>query len=372
MKTWKRLLQTTCVAALVGATAMTVTASAAKAPLAKAPEKIPVILDADMVDLFDDGVALLILAQSPKVDLKGVTVVIGNSWVEDGVASTIRHLEGIGRTDIPVFAGNNKPTRPGRIENIKAEKKLWGRGHDSHLGAAGYPKPASWQETYRERYKSEPTIGPKAEDASDFIIRTIKENPHKVTIVGIGTGGNIAKALEKDPSIAPLAKEIVYMAGAFLHAGNVMPTAEFNVWLDPESAKKEYRGAWPKQTFFPLDVCENERINYKNFLDLEKRVKNPVFKHMWENHYQTPLFRNNQKFENYIWDVLAASYVLDPSIVTEEVFMPVDVNDTYSLSYGETLAFAGPGPEGSQKAHIVQKIDRKKVWKIVTDTFDKL
>ena len=252
MKTWKRLLQTTCVAALVGATAMTVTASAAKAPVAQAPEKIPVILDADMVDLFDDGVALLILAKSPKVDLKGVTVVIGNSWVEDGVASTIRHLEGIGRTDIPVFAGNNTPTRPGRIENIKAEKKLWGRGHDSHLGAAGYPRPASWQETYRERYNSEPTVEPKAEDPSDFIIRTIKENPHKVTIVGIGTGGNIAKALEKDPSIAPLAKEIVYMAGAFLHAGNVMPTAEFNVWLDPESAKKEYRGAWPKQTFFPL------------------------------------------------------------------------------------------------------------------------
>ena len=129
MKTWKRLLQTTCVAALVGATAMTVTASAAKAPVAQAPEKIPVILDADMVDLFDDGVALLILAKSPKVDLKGVTVVIGNSWVEDGVASTIRHLEGIGRTDIPVFAGNNTPTRPGRIENIKAEKKLWGRKH---------------------------------------------------------------------------------------------------------------------------------------------------------------------------------------------------------------------------------------------------
>ena len=66
MKTWKRLLQTTCVAALVGATVMTVTASAAKAPVAQAPEKIPVILDADMVDLFDDGVALLILAKSPK------------------------------------------------------------------------------------------------------------------------------------------------------------------------------------------------------------------------------------------------------------------------------------------------------------------
>ena len=370
MKKWKRLAQAACAVALIGSTATAF--AAAKAPVAKAPEKIPVILDTDMVDLFDDGVAMLILATSPKVDLKGITVVIGNSWVEEGVASAIRHLEGIGRTDIPVMAGNNKPTRPGRIENIKAEKKRWGRGHDSHLGAAGHPQPVSWQETYREWYRAEPTIGPKSEDASDFIIRTIKENPHKVVVVGIGTGGNIAKALEKDPSIAPLAKEIVYMAGAFLHAGNVMPTAEFNVWLDPEAAKKEYRGAWPKQTFFPLDVCENQRINFKDFLQLEKRVKNPVFKDMWERHYQTPLFRNDPNFENYIWDVLAAAYVLDPSIITKEVFMPVDVNDTYSLSYGETLAFVGPGPEGSQKAHIVQEVDRKKIWTILFQTFDKL
>ena len=370
MKTWKKLVQAACAVALIGS--MATAFAAAKAPVAKAPEKIPVILDTDMVDLFDDGVAMLILATSPKVDLKGITVVIGNSWVEEGVASTIRHLEGIGRTDIPVMAGNNKPTRPGRIENIQEEKKRWGRGHDSHLGSAGHPRPASWQEYYRESYKSEPTIGPKGEDASDFIIRTIKENPHKIVVVGIGTGGNIAKALEKDPSIAPLAKEIVYMAGAFLHAGNVMPTAEFNVWLDPEAAKKEYRGAWPKQTFFPLDVCENQRINYRDFLQLEKRVKNPVFKDMWERHYQTPLFRKDPKFENYIWDVLAAAYVIDPSIITKEVFMPVDVNDTYSLSYGETLAFVGPGPEGSQKAHIVQEVDRKKIWYILFETFDKL
>ena len=370
MKNWRKLAQAACAVALIGSTATAF--AAAKAPVAKAPGKIPVILDTDMVDLFDDGVAMLILATSPKVDLKGITIVIGNSWVEEGVASAIRHLEGIGRTDIPVMAGNNKPTRPGRIENIQAEKKRWGRGHDSHLGAAGHPQPVSWQETYREWYKAEPTIGPKGEDASDFIIRTIKENPQKVVVVGIGTGGNIAKALEKDPSIAPLAKEIVYMAGAFLHAGNVMPTAEFNVWLDPEAAKKEYRGAWPKQTFFPLDVCENQRINYKDFLQLEKRVKNPVFKDMWERHYQTPLFRNDPKFENYIWDVLAAAYVIDPSIITKEVFMPVDVNDTYSLSYGETLAFAGPGPEGSQKAHIVQEVDRKKIWHMLFETFDKL
>ena len=55
MKHWNRFLQTTCAMALVGATAFTLTASAANAPVAKAPEKVPVILDTDMVDLFDDG-----------------------------------------------------------------------------------------------------------------------------------------------------------------------------------------------------------------------------------------------------------------------------------------------------------------------------
>ena len=371
MNNWKRFVQTTCAIALIGSTA-TVFAAAEKPPVSKAPEKIPVILDADMVDLFDDGVAMVMLATSPKVDLKGVTIVIGNSWAEDGTASAIRHLEGLGRTDIPVYVGVNRPTRPGRMENIMEERKNFGYGHETYMGSCSYPEPASWEESYRTRYNSEPTIGPKDGDASDYIIRTIKENPHKITVVAIGTGGNLAKALEKDPSIASLSKEIVYMAGAFLHAGNTTPTAEFNVWLDPEAAKKVYRADWPKQTFFPLDVCENEPITYKDFKNLEKRIKNPVFKDMWERHYMTDLFRKNKDHKNFIWDVLAAGYVLDPSIITHEVFMPIDVNDTYSISYGQTVAFPGTPPPGTQKAHIVQKIDRKKVMKMLTTAFDKM
>ena len=371
MKKWKRLGQAVCAFALIGSMA-TAFASPAKPPVAKAPEKTPIILDTDMVDLFDDGVALIMLEKSPKVDIKGVTIVLGNSWGEDGTASAIRHLEGLGRTDIPVVVGVNRPTRPGRMENIMEERKNFGYGHETYMGSCSYPEPASWQESYRSRYKSEPTVTPAKEEAADFIIRTIKENPHKITVVEIGTNGNLAKALEKDPSIASLSKEIVYMAGAFLHAGNTTPTAEFNVWLDPEAAKKVYRADWPKQTFFPLDVCENEPINYKNFRDLEKRIKNPVFKDMWERHYMTALFRENKNHKNFVWDVLAAAYVLDPTIVTDEVYMPIDVNDTYSISYGQTVAFPGTPPPGTKKAHIVQKIDRKKFWKLLTKTFDQM
>lgn len=114
------------------------------APLsAEAAAREKVILDADMVDLFDDGIAMMMLAESPKMDLKGVTIVIGNTWVETGTASAIRQLEGIGRTDIPVYMGVNETVRKDRFANMKEEKRIYGRGHDSHLGAAGYPQPAS-------------------------------------------------------------------------------------------------------------------------------------------------------------------------------------------------------------------------------------
>ena len=98
---------------------------------------------------------------------------------------------------------------------MKEEKRIYGRGHDSHLGAAGYPQPASWQAEYRKNYNDEPVMNPQKEHAADFIIDTIKKHPGEVTIVAIGSGANLAAALDKAPEIAPLAKRVVYMAGAF-------------------------------------------------------------------------------------------------------------------------------------------------------------
>ena len=255
------------------------------APLsAEAAAREKVILDADMVDLFDDGIAMMMLAESPKMDLKGVTIVIGNTWVETGTASAIRQLEGIGRTDIPVYMGVNETVRKDRFANMKEEKRIYGRGHDSHLGAAGYPQPKSWQAEYRKNYNDEPVMNPQKEHAADFIIDTIKKHPGEVTIVAIGSGANLAAALDKAPEIAPLAKRVVYMAGAFFCEGNVMPTSEFNVWIDPETAKKAYRAPWKEQIFLPLDVCSKELMSHDDFKDLESRIKSDRFKAMWESH----------------------------------------------------------------------------------------
>ena len=71
-----------------------------------------------------------------------------------------------------------------------------------------------------------------------------------------------------------------------------------------------------------------------------------------------------------IWDVLVAAYLLDPSIITEERTLPIDVNDTYSLSYGQTLAYVGYGPEGSQSARLVTNVDQERVLAMIRRVFD--
>ena len=247
----------------------------AAAPASADTGKEKVILSADVVDLFDDGVAMLMLAKSPKVELLGVAVVIGNTWVETGTASAIRQLEGIKRTDIPVLMGVNKVHREGRIAAIQDEKTMFGRGPDTHDGAAGYPQPKSWKDAYREAYKSEPTIEPSKEDAVDFIIRQVKANPNEVTIVAIGTYNNLAAAVQKAPEIVPLIKRVVYMGGAFFWNGNVTPQAEFNIWFDPEAAQIAWRSPFKEQVIFPLDVCEKIKFTKKTYDELAARLKQP-------------------------------------------------------------------------------------------------
>ena len=121
---------------------------------ADAREKV--LLDSDMVDLFDDGVAMMMLATNPQIELMGVTVVTGNTWVEDGAASAIRKLSGLGIKNVPVAMGSTPQRLKERFSGIDKELMLFGRGADSFLGAAGYAEPNDWREAYRKNYGEEP------------------------------------------------------------------------------------------------------------------------------------------------------------------------------------------------------------------------
>ena len=362
LKKWKACCRAACCLAAAATFAFAM-------PAAEAKELV--LLDTDMVELFDDGVAMIMLEQSPETELLGVTVVPGNTWAEDGTAFTIRQLEGLGVTDIPVAVGEPKPETLERFANIDEETHKFGRGHDSHMGAAGYKRPESWEDSYQHYYEgAPPTLAPIDEAAEDFIIRTVKENPGEVTIMAIGPCTNIARAIEKAPEIVPMAKRIAYMSGAFFQQGNVTPAAEFNVWIDPESAKAVMRAPWKEQIIVPLDACEKMRLLKEDFDSFSQMIKNPVFKMMMARHYLAEYLKSGKP--TFIWDVLTAALLIDPSVITEEVTMPIDVNDVYSPSYGQTLAYITVQPDGTQKARIVKAVDQQKILSMLTKVFNML
>lgn len=335
---------------------------------ADAADKELVLLDSDMLDMFDDGVAMMMLAKSPDIKLLGVTVSTGNDWAQNGTASAIRQLEGIGVSDVPVVEGSTPKNIRKRLANLRNEIEQFGYGFDQHIGAAANVEPADWRAAYRTNYHSEPMLAPMNASAEDFIILMVRAHPNEVTVVEIGPCTNLAAAIKKAPDIVPLIKRVVYMGGSFFQPGNVTPAAEFNFWFDPPAAKQVVRAAFKEQIFLPLDACEKVTIHRSDYDAWHKKIKSQTISDLMMSQAKAEFSGVDRRF---IWDVLAAAVVLDPSIIVEEETMPVDVNDVYSPSYGETLAYR-TAPRGAQTARIVTAVDQFKLRALLDRLFDSI
>jgi inosine-uridine nucleoside N-ribohydrolase len=332
-----------------------------------APAKEKVILDTDMVEAFDDGVAMIMLANAPGVDLMGVTTLTGNSWVEACTANTIKQLEIEGKTSIPVAMGFAYPLRPQRHAGIAAERKLYGRGHESWIGSFGLEQPKSWQAEYKKLYKSEPTMAPDKRHAVDFLIDTIRANPNEITIAAIGPCANLAVAVRKAPDIVPLIKRVIYMGGAFYQQGNSTPTAEFNWWFDPEAAKIALRTPFKEQIIVGLEACEKVVFRKPHYDRLVQTLGKSGQVKILRPTFAGQMFEKDPKFTHFLWDVLVSAIIIDPTLITEEVTAFVDVNDQYGLSYGQSIAYPKEGPAGSRQAKIVLSVNQDKLWDMIND-----
>ena len=352
---YKKILPFVCIALLLAFTP------------AQAAVKEKVILDTDMVEAFDDGVAMVLLANAANIELLGVTTLSGNSWMEEGTAYTIRQLEIEGKTAIPVAMGLPYPFRPQRHQLFEQERKSIGKGHDSWVGSFGLPQPASWQEVYTKLYGKPPVAKPVAKHAVDFIIDAVQANPGEVTIAAIGPCGNLAMAIRKAPDIIPLIKRVVYMGGSFYKPGNVTPAAEFNWFFDPEAAKMTVRAPFKEQVVVGLDVCEKVLIRKNNYDALLAMLGKSPYADMLRGTFVGQNFAKNPEFSFFVWDVLVSAIIIDPSLVTDSKTVFIDVNDQPGLSYGQSLAYPELAPEGTQKAKIILEIDDARFWKMLTN-----
>ena len=128
---------------------------------------------------------------------------------------------------------------------------------------------------------------------------------------------NIALALRLKPDIETKIKRIVFMGGNIRVAGNATPAAEFNFWFDPEAARIVLRSRIPKKMMFGLDICNLAKIRKAEF-DQIAAVHTPItdlFREDLGNRY--PGFLKKPDATGYMWDSLAAAYLLDPDFVTE-------------------------------------------------------
>ena len=174
------------------------------------PEKI--ILDCDPGH--DDALALTMAVASEQIELLGVTTSAGNQTPDKTLNNALRMLTLLGATNILVAGGNHRPL----MRNLKIADYVHG---ETGLDGADLPEPAF-----------EPVHQPAVELIAD-ILRTQTE---PITLVVTGPMTNIALFLRVHPELENKIKQVVFMGGA-AGQGNVHPTTEFNMAVDPEAAK---------------------------------------------------------------------------------------------------------------------------------------
>ena len=205
---------------------------------------------------------LALLVQSPQVEVLGITVVSGDQWRDEEVAHTLRLLEIMGRTDIPVMKGAAFP-----LVRSREEAALWQESYGKTAYAGAWDE-RWWHEPFvvPALPEGQPSTKPADEDAAHFLVRMVHKYPHEVTIYEGGPMTNLAVAMALDPEFAALAQELVFMGGSLNpqtddpeFANN--PRHEFNFWFDPEAAYAVLRAHWSKITCTPTDISIKARLS---------------------------------------------------------------------------------------------------------------
>jgi len=285
-----------------------------------------------------DQMAMMLLLQSPQADVLGITMVTGDAWEPEEVQHTLRMLELIHRTDVPVVPGAIFPLVR-TMQESKVQQQLY--GSFSYYGAWGDLTASNTSgKSYHGPYEvpklveGEPSTQPLAEDAAHFLIRQVHAHPGEVTIYAAGPLTNIALAISIDPNLAALTKGIVIMGGSLSPQTNDPefannPRHEFNFWFDPEAAHITLHAPWPRIDLTTVDISVKTAFTKAMLAEIAHST-NPAAKY---------LATYTDGF-SYCWDELAAAAWLDPAIITKEKQVYIDVNLSRGSFYGDTLSWS--------------------------------
>jgi len=326
---------------------------------AQAQQNRYVVIDQDaMGPAGTDMNSIMVFVQSPNVNVLGITVVTGDGWRDEEVAHTLRLLELVGRSDIPVVPGLDAP-----MIRTKQWTNSWEQTYGKVLyqGAWTSPRSAHKAEEVPNLTEGNPTTKPATEDAAHFLTRMVHKYPHQVTIYAAGPMSNIAAAIVDDPEFASLAQELVIMGGSINpHTDDPeyvdSPRHEFNLWFDPEASSITLHAPWPKITVTTVDVSIETHLTAEMLAQIGKS-REPAAQY---------ISRYTRKPGDYLWDELAAAAWFDPSLITRERYVYMDVSVEKGISYGDTIVWTDRDkPSISlQKVHAQMDVDWPKFQKM--------
>jgi purine nucleosidase len=326
-----------------------------------------------------DQQSMLLVLQSPEVETLGITIVSGDQWRDEEVAHTLRMLELTGHSDIKVYPGAVFPLINNR-EEIKRWEQLYGKvsyqgawsEHKTHAPSGADPTGAWNSGVYRGPFEvpnplpeGNPTLKAATEDAAHFMIRMVHKYPHEVTIFAGGPLTNLALAISLDPKFSELAQELVVMGGSI---APVVPMTwaesnrrEFNFWWDPEAVHIVMRAPWKKVTVTTIDISVKTHLT-KAMIEQIAKAGTPAAQYIgkWAD-------------EEFLWDELAAVAWMDPSIITKEELLHMDMDISHGAGYGNTLVWL-PGNQpglGEQMVHVQTELNLEKFNKEVIDLFSR-
>ncbi|WP_278809878.1 ribosylpyrimidine nucleosidase [Obesumbacterium proteus] len=303
-------------------------------------KKRKIILDCDPGH--DDAIAIMLAARHPAIDLLGITIVAGNQTLNKTLVNGLNVCQKLD-INVPIHAGMPKPIMREQIvaDNIHGESGLDG-----------------------------PIFAPlvrKAESkhAIQYIIDTLMNSDGDITLVPVGPLTNIAVAMRMQPAIFPKIREIVLMGGAY-GTGNFTPSAEFNIYADPEAARVVFTSGVPL-VMMGLDLT-NQTTCTADVISRMKKVGGPA----GELFSDIMSFTLKTQYENYglaggpVHDATCIGYLINPdAFKMQDMYVEIDVNNgpCYGRTVCDELGVTGKQPN----TKVGMTIDTKWFWDLVEE-----
>ena len=202
----------------------------------------------------DDAMALYYALAHPGIDVVGITTTFGNVYVEQAATNAL-YLTALSGHAIPVTQGVAKPS----VKHAEAPPDFI-HGAD---GLGNLPGRTAHSKTLDSR------------SSAQFIVDMARAFPGEITLIPVGPLGNLATALDLEPELPRLIREVILMGGTIVEPGNVSPVAEANIWNDPHAADRVFTAGW-KLTMVGLDVTHRVILPVTLFEQIARHHQHPA------------------------------------------------------------------------------------------------